>query len=397
MEVRKLTKEDIDESLNLSQFAFQYTLTDKEREHRLNVLRPEDSIGYYSDGELLAKMTTFPFRILIDGVSFDMGGVSGVATYPEYRRSGLVKNLLQHGLKEMKEKGQVLAYLFPFSIPFYRKYGWELFVDYQKLTLTRERLPSFKTVTGNMKKIDETSILILKEIYGEYIQSYTGMLIRDNDWWMDWVLFRKKGRIAAYIDPAGKPKGYIIYEVKDRKMTIKEFVSLNEESRRGIWNFIANHDSMADEYIIQQLPVNEPYPYWLPDPKVQKEIVPYFMARIVDVEKFLQQYPFKKVTNGNVFLHVLDEFCPWNNATYQITVKEKEVKVKRHEPRDKGACQQEPKRGIICNINSLTSMLLNYQRPSNLLQIQLIKGSQEEIDILEQLIVNKPTGFIDFF
>ncbi|MEB1809944.1 MAG: GNAT family N-acetyltransferase [Bacillaceae bacterium] len=397
MEVRKLTKDDIDESLKLSQFAFQYTLTSEEREHRLNVLRPEDSLGYFSNGELLAKMTTLPFKVLIDGVSFDMGGVSGVATYPEYRRSGLVKNLIQHGLKEMKEKGQVLAYLFPFSIPFYRKYGWEIFVDYQKLTLTREQLPRFKTVTGHMKKVDDTSIHTLIEIYDKYVKSYTGMLLRDNDWWRDWVLFRKKGRIAAFIDPVGTPKGYIIYEVKDRKMTIKEFVSLDEESRRGIWNFIANHDSMADDYIIQQLPDSEPYPYWLPDPKIQKEVVPYFMARIVDVEKFLKKYPFKPATNGNLFLHVLDEFCPWNNVTYQITVKEKEVKVKRHEPRSKGACQQEPKRGIICNINSLTTMLLNYQRPSNLLQIQQIKGSQEEVDRLEQLIVKKPTGFIDFF
>ncbi|WP_216828104.1 GNAT family N-acetyltransferase [Alkalihalobacterium elongatum] len=397
MEVRKLTKNDIDESFDLSQFAFQYTLSEEEREHRRTITRPEDSIGYYSDGELLAKMTTLPLQIQIEGVSFEMGGVSGVATYPEYRRSGLVKNLLQQALKEMKENGQSISCLFPFSIPFYRKYGWELFVDYQKLTMTRDQLPKFNNVSGIVKKIDGTSIEVLKEIYDNYSKSYTGMLIRNDNWWKDWVFYRKKGRMAVYINPNGTPRGYIIYEVKERKMTIKELVTLDEESRIGLWNFIANHDSMADEYIILQLPLSEPYPYWLPDPKIQKEVVPYFMARIVDVEKFLQNYPFNKRSKSVLFLHVVDNFAVWNSATYQITINESEIKVIKHEPKEKGTCQQEPKRGIFCNINDLTAVLLNYQCPSHLFQMQRIKGRIEEIDLLKQLTVKNATGFIDFF
>ncbi len=52
-----------------------------------------------------------------------MGGVAGVATYPEYRRSGYVKELLQHSLQTMKKDGYTVSMLHPFAVSFYRKYG----------------------------------------------------------------------------------------------------------------------------------------------------------------------------------------------------------------------------------------------------------------------------------
>ncbi|OLO40752.1 hypothetical protein BTR23_04565 [Alkalihalophilus pseudofirmus] len=398
MEFRKLTKNDMDESLNLSEFAFQYKLFDEERTHRLRVTRPKDTIGCFSDGELIAKMTILPFQVRINGIDYEMGGVSGVATYPEHRRSGIVKKLLHIGLKEMKEKEQCLSYLFPFSIPFYRKFGWELFVDYQNLTLTREQLPHFQNFQGKMKKVDEKSLEVIQKVYDQYALTYTGMLKRNNDWWKDWVLYRKGGRIAVYNNSMGVPQGYIMYEVKDLKMTVKELIALDEDSRRGLWNFISNHDSMAEEYVIQQLPLHEPYPYWLDDPKIKKEVVPYFMARIVDVEAFLNRYPFKSKAECSLFLHVSDEFADWNEATYQIKFQNSgKVQVKKHEPKTKGVCQQKPKRGIICDINALSTMFLAYQSPTQLLHTERIKGSMDEVELLEQIIVKQPPGFIDFF
>ena len=60
-----------------------------------------------------------------------MGGIAGVATWPENRRQGHVSTLLKHALQEMKSKGQTLSFLHPFSIPFYRKFGWELYAEYK--------------------------------------------------------------------------------------------------------------------------------------------------------------------------------------------------------------------------------------------------------------------------
>lgn len=62
-----------------------------------------------------------------------MGGIAGVATWPENRRGGLVSKLLSKALARMNEEGQVLSCLHPFSVPFYRKFGWELYTDYKNI------------------------------------------------------------------------------------------------------------------------------------------------------------------------------------------------------------------------------------------------------------------------
>src|SRR5699024_11833078 len=81
--------------------------------------------GYKIDGKLTGKLHIMPLEVMINGQEYTMGGISFVATLPEYRRLGIAKKLLHHALVQMKEEGQVLAYLHPFLASFYRKYGWE--------------------------------------------------------------------------------------------------------------------------------------------------------------------------------------------------------------------------------------------------------------------------------
>ena len=41
------------------------------------------------------------------------------------------------------------------------------------------------------------------------------------------------------------------------------------------------------------VPTDDQLPYMLPDPRVTRETVPYFMARIVDLQSFVEQYAFE--------------------------------------------------------------------------------------------------------
>ena len=52
---------------------------------------------------------------------------SALPIYPEYRQGGVTKGLLQAAFKKMKKDGQVLSVLSPFSIGFYRHFGYEVF------------------------------------------------------------------------------------------------------------------------------------------------------------------------------------------------------------------------------------------------------------------------------
>src|SRR5699024_11337253 len=92
----------------------------------------ERIFGYYVDNEPAGKLHVILLEVFIQGTRFCMGGISSVATWPEYRRQGVAKKLLKKSLSDMKEKGDVVSLLHPFNVGFYRKYGWELAFNRKK-------------------------------------------------------------------------------------------------------------------------------------------------------------------------------------------------------------------------------------------------------------------------
>jgi predicted acetyltransferase len=179
--------------------------------------------------------------------------------------------------------------------------------------------------------------------------------------------------------------------VKDRKLDVLEFVALNQEARAGMWNFICQHDSMVDT--VSLLTSNhELLPFILQQPKVKTEVTPYFMARIVDAKQCLQKYQFNDGTD-KVFIHLEDQYAPWNNGSYLITNRE----VKVFKEKQGSNCVQPPQKGVRMDINSLTSLLFGYKRPAELFELGYLKGDESEIAVLEKLFPHSKSFFYDFF
>ncbi len=395
--IRTLTHDEVDLSLELSQFAFQYELSSEKLEERKKRTKPEQIWGYFHNGQLASKMHIFPFKTFIQGKEFSMGGIAGVATWPEFRRQGMVEKLLVHGLHEMKRNGQSISMLHPFDFAFYRRYGWETYCEYKKYAIETHQLPHFKNVPGMIKRVGH-DIELLQEMYEKYAVRYNGTLKRDTDWWTR-SIFNQKYEVTVYYNVLNEPLAYIIYEVKKNEMSIDEYVYLNEEGRQGLWSFIKNHDSMIEK-IFMNVPSDDQLPFLFSNPKIKQEIVPYFMARIVDVSAFLAQYPLIiEAGNESIFLHITDDYAPWNNGTYQLYVDQSgEVNVTTHQKSvENMQCAHPPKRGLMCDIQSLTTMLLGYQTPTFLFQAGRLKGNEAEVKMWEQLIPKKTTLLIDYF
>lgn len=178
----------------------------------------------------------------------------------------------------------------------------------------------------------------------------------------------------------------MLYKIENYKMTVEEFVTLHNEARNGLWNFICQHDSMIKE-LEMKVSENEQLLYTLQEPRVKTEIKPYFMGRIVDVEQFLKQYELNwNNVQQEVILHITDSFAPWNNvsvrlANYEIAIIE--------EPMDKGIEAR--------YINALSTILLGYKRPLELNELELISGSEEEIRAFENVVPVRKPFIYDFF
>lgn len=385
MNVIRLKEDKFREALRLSEYAFQYKVDEDRLQQQLTKIKESHEVYGIMEGEdLAAKLHLIPFHIYIGKEKFKMGGVAGVATYPEYRRSGYVKELLQHSLQTMKKDGYTVSMLHPFAVAFYRKYGWELCADLLVCHMTKSDLVMKKQVNGTVKRFNkENHPEEVEKLYETFAERFSGMLVRNEKWWLQSVY--DDLTLAIYYDENKTAAGYMLYKIEKSKMTVEEFVPLHNEARNGLWNFICQHDSMIKE-LEMTVNENEPLLYTLQEPRVKTEIKPYFMGRIVDVEQFLKQYELNwNNVQQEVILHITDSFAPWNNvsvrlANYEITIIE--------EPMDKG---------IKLDINALSTILFGYKRPLEINKLELISGSEEEIQAFEDIVPVRKAFIYDFF
>ncbi len=387
-QIKRLNEIDYDNIFALSQFAFQYELSAIELEKKKAEAARHQIWGWMVDDQIAAKLHLIPLSIYVHGRPFKMGGISSVATWPEYRRQGMVKDLLKHALINMKAQGQTISLLHPFSVPFYRKYGWELTFTEQHYTIPIENLKRDWKGNGYVRRV-KPDIARLNEIYTAYSKGFTGMLIRDEKWWEQRVL-KENGHIAVAYSEEQRPEGYIFYDVKKDIFHVKEMAHCNLNGRKLLLQFIANHDSMATE-VRMTVPENDDLPLLLDDPVFARKQVPYFMSRIVDIHQFLKNYPFEvgeAALSEPLTIDVEDEFLPENNGTYQLEKLGDDIKV---------TFTEEHRGGIQCSIQQLTVILLGYKRPIELFAVGLIQGKKRKTEQLEKLIPKQQTFLADFY
>ncbi|PEW27627.1 GNAT family N-acetyltransferase [Bacillus sp. AFS075960] len=386
MNVIQLKEDKFREALRLSEYAFQYKVDEERLQQQLTKMKESHEIYGIIEGEdLAAKLHLIPFHIYIGKEKFKMGGVAGVATYPEYRRSGYVKELLQYSLQTMKKDGYTVSMLHPFAVSFYRKYGWELCANLLICHMNKSDLVMKKQVNGTVKRFNkENHPEEVEKLYEVFAERFSGMLVREKNWWLQAVY--DDLTLAIYYDEDKTAAGYMLYKIENYKMTVEEFVPLHNEARNGLWNFICQHDSMIKE-LEMTVSETEPLIYTLQEPRVKAKIKPYFMGRIVDVEQFLKQYELNwNNVQQEVILHITDSFAPWNNVTVRLA--NHEITIIKEETKDKG---------IKLDINALSTIMFGYKRPLELNELELISGSEEEIRVLENLVpVSKPFIY-DFF
>ncbi|SFP03298.1 GNAT family N-acetyltransferase [Salibacterium halotolerans] len=390
MKIRKMNASQMRQSLELDQFAFQFEFTKDEKKNHERIMKPENTWVAEEDGRLMSKLTILPMEVYIGGTLVPMGGISGVATWPESRRNGLVRKLLHSALEDMKSRGQAVSFLYPFSIPFYRNFGWELFADSITWTIKKEQLLSKKEISsGKIRRVPPAEWPTLQRIYQRFAVRYNGMIDRDESWWRYTVLKKKKGQIAVFSNDAGEDRGYMIYQIKNNHMKVHECIALDEEARQQLWRFTANHDSMIEEAEIKPAP-GDPSRFMLPDSSIEEKRESYFMARIVDMKRFLELYPFRMEDGQDITFEIEDPGASWNNGVFAVRKNESGNDVEHYSA-------AEIEGGVKMDINTAAAVFLGYLPVSTAVQTGKMKASDEAEALCEDVLTREPPFIYDFF
>ena len=113
LQMRRLTTDDTAQYNALLRYAFQVTDSelaslgwnqkDMERSKK-PVLKKTESFGFFDGEKLASQISIYPMRVNLFGEMYRMGGVTGVATYPEYAGHGLMSRLIKQALQGQNGK-----------------------------------------------------------------------------------------------------------------------------------------------------------------------------------------------------------------------------------------------------------------------------------------------------
>ncbi|MDU4959135.1 MAG: GNAT family N-acetyltransferase [Sporomusaceae bacterium] len=381
----------------LLRYVFQVTNQDlqkvgwEEREitlAKLPVLEQADVIGWFDTDKLVSQIAVYPFKVNLFGTIYDMGGLTGVGTYPEYANLGLMHKLMGKALADMRDRRQAVAYLYPYSIPYYRRKGWEIISDKMTFEVQDFQLPRFRSVAGD---VDRVSIEHgdIRKVYDQFAHSRHAAMIRNDLAWEEYWRWDPEDMTAAvYYDEMRNPSGYLLYWIAQDIFYIKEMVVTHEEARTGLWNFISAHVSMISK-VIGSTYTHEPLAFLLEDADIKETISPYYMARIVDLELFLACYPFKPYNEERVWTFKLnDPLLAWNQGVFTLRI-----------PPDGKAVLSRGGDGYQAelDIQTMTTMLFGYKRPEYLARIGRIQCGEELVGLLEGLVERQTPYFSDYF
>lgn len=352
-------------------------------------MQKADVIGWFDKDTLVSQVAVYPMKVRIFNTTYNMGGLTGVGTYPEYSNQGLMHKLLETALKKMKDKGQYITYLFPYSIPYYRRKGWEIISDKISYEIDDYQLPKNRQVAGDVRRVKYDSEE-LKKTYEKFAMHTHGAILRDELAWNEYWLWDSDDIMAAiYYNENQEPDGYIIYWLADDVFHIKDMIFNTEDARTGLWNFVSAHFSMIDK-VVGDTYTDEPLAFLLEDASIKETISPYYMARIVDFQEFIARYPFRSSNlEKREWRFVLsDPIMEENQGAFCLTIDKDGNGIAK---KISGKCED------TINIQTMTTMLMGYKRPEYLLKIGRIKTSKKTVEMLEDSIGKEIPYVSDYF
>lgn len=393
-QIKELTAEHLEQYNALLRYAFQVTEKTLEesgwddediKQSKFPVLERADVLGCFDGEDLVSQFAVYPLKMNIHSAVYPIGFVTSVATYPEYAGMGLMSQLMKRSLTEMKDKGQTLSLLYPYSIPLYRKRGWEIVSDKMSYRIRDDQLPQNIEVPGYVRRVSWENT-DFKNLHTQFAQQTHGCLFRNHLAWEEyWRWDEDDTTVAIYYSAEDKPLGYMVYLIKDDIMSIKELIYLNAEAHKGLRRYISAHESMLDEVRGDNY-FSEPIAFSLEDATSKRPSGPTSWAASWMWPGFLERYRTQPDISGRVTLHITDPLLEWNNASFNLAV---------HDGHCALSDQSAPYEASM-SIGTLTTLLLGYKRASDLAVLEKLSGDSKAIEFLDRALIYKKPYISDY-
>lgn len=290
-----------------------------------------------SRGGIAAASHIRPFQQWFGGRAVPLAGYSPVAVLPEHRGKGLGRAVTAGHYADLRERGEVIAGLFPASVALYRSVGFELAGSYVHRRLPASLFTSLRPerpVEVRRGTVDD--VAAVHRCYERLSRRLDGPLVRDDGWWRQRLPPDLAETVLYVIDhptDPGELDGYAGYRMAsarppyDYSVVVSEVQAADADGLRALWRTVGSSGSQAPD--VDVIAAAEDPLFLLlggADPtSVRSEI--RWMLRLVDAAGAVAARGWNPTVRGRVDLAVSDDRAPWNAGRWQLEVEDGEGRL----------------------------------------------------------------------
>ncbi|MCH8102702.1 MAG: GNAT family N-acetyltransferase [Chloroflexi bacterium] len=262
------------------------------------------------------------------GAAVPTAGIAYVGVKPTHRRRGILRAMMDRQLGESRERGDVLAALWPSETPIYGRFGFGMAVPMEHWSIPRSHAEFREAVDfpGRLTIMNPADALPhLQHAYEAARLVWPGMLSRGTDWWGFLLADPEHERhdatpkIHTVYRDGDACEGYVTYRINPKdgpSLEIEELVWATAAAHRALWNYCLSVDLM-ETIRYWNLPPDDPLPWMLHDSRrLRREPTDGVWIKLMDVRAALAARTYS--AEGRIVIRVHDEVSGWNDESYEL-------------------------------------------------------------------------------
>lgn len=281
-------------------------------------------------GDIAAASHIRPFEQWFGGRRVPLAGYSPVAVLPEYRGRGWGRAVTAGQFADLRERGEVIAGLFPASVALYRSVGFEIAGSYLQRRLPAGHLAALGAEPSVVvRRGSADDVAAVHRCYDRLAGRTDGTVTRDEGWWERRLPSDLAETLLYVVDhptDADELDGYASYRTGsarppyDYSIVVSEVRATTPEQLRALWRVVGSSGSQAPDVEVIAA-ADDPLFLLLgaSDPNaVRSEI--RWMLRLVDAAGAVAARGWNPTSTGRVDLMIADDHAPWNAGRWQLEV-----------------------------------------------------------------------------
>lgn len=341
-----------------------------------------------ASARIIAGLLEVPMGQWFMGKSVPMLGIAGVAVAPDARGQGVALSLLQHTLRDARERGFALSVLYPATDTLYRAVGYELAGAYYRSSMRVVDCPRDKT-SDKVALITDSDQAELVELYRRVAQQRSGYLDRGKFVWSRVRTPQEQPALGVSVRGSRGLEGYAyMYQrpskIEDYDLTLSDLVANSPSAMASLLNFIAEQRTTAGN-VVWHTGIAEAGLFSFKERFFSVAVEKYWMMRVLDVTRALtlRGYP---VIDAEVTIEVEDELLPENAGVYRLGLERGTVSVTRAKSS-----------GVRLGARALAALYTGFVPAEELARAGMISGNASALRTLSLVFSGPAPAMVDYF